>query len=149
MTLKREEGEIWHAVCDDALDDEGYVLAWSATTPGNVRKCPSNTRPLGVAYKSTKNPITGTAESGKSVGIVDAGVAMVRYNLASTDSDIEIGDPVSVKNANEAGAVKKHVEGEPTTAWPATSDAATAETIEAAIPTIIPRINITLIPPVL
>jgi len=121
--------------CTDALDDKGYVL--QINSDGTVSKCAAGTRPFGVAYKDTKNPITDVAEANRYVPVILHGVALVRYNLASTDPSIAIGDWVGMKGANAAGEVKKFVEGDTTTAWPATYAASTAETITDEIITVI------------
>jgi len=110
--------------CTDALDAEGYVLALATT--GKVAKCAAGGKAYGVAYKSTKHPVTGTAQSNKQVAIIKAPKkANVLYAIASTENDVAIGDLVSMKGATVAGKVTRH---EPT-AWPGTYAAATAETI--------------------
>jgi len=109
--------------CTDALDDEGYVLMLAST--GKVAKCTAGSPAYGIAYKSTKNPVTGTAEANKQVAIVRAPKeAYVQYNNGGGET-IAIGDLVSSKGANAAGTCKKHA----STAWPGTWAAATAETI--------------------
>jgi len=112
--------------CTDALDDEGYVLALAST--GKVAKCAANGAVYGVGYKSTKNPVTGTAEANKQVAIIRAPKqAYVQYAIQNTDSaDLAIGELVSMQGAAASGCVKRHV----STAWPGTYAAATAETID-------------------
>ena len=93
--------------CDVALDDEGYVLQLEST--GHVTKCAVGGKAYGVAFKSTKHPVTGVAQANKQVAIVRAPKkAMVQYNLSNTDTDIVIGDWVSMKAAEATGQVKKH-----------------------------------------
>ena len=110
--------------CTDALDDEGYVLALAST--GKVAKCAAGGAVYGIAYKSTKNPVSGTAEANKPVAIVrKPKKAKVQIRLANTDSDIAIGDLVSTVGVGASGYAKKHA----ATAWPATWANTTAETI--------------------
>jgi len=75
--------EYWYAVCEDALDDYGYILEAGATT-GNVKKHDGTGKVLGVNFKSTKNPITLTAEASKSVAIIDEGTVWVKCGTSHT-----------------------------------------------------------------
>jgi len=110
--------------CTDALDDEGYILGYPNAN-GQVAKCPANGAVYGVAYKSTKHPITGDAEANKQVAIVHAPkIAYLQFNNGAGET-IAVGDLLSTKGANAAGTCKKHA----STAWPATYSASTAETI--------------------
>ena len=126
MSLVRHVGSIWYAITDDALDDKGYVLSLLST--GHVHKAAAGEIPVGVAFKSTKDPISDTAASGVEVGIVSEGVAEVQYYLEAGDSNIAIGDLV-MAHQSQAGYITKYTEDDTTTAWPATYAAATAETI--------------------
>ena len=112
-------------ICSDALDDEGYVLGYPSST-GVVAKCAAGAKAYGIAFMSTKNPVTGVATANMPVAIVrKPKKAKVQYRVASTDSSIAIGDLVSTKGVGAAGYVKKHV----STAWPGTWNGTTAETI--------------------
>lgn len=92
--------------CTDALDDEGYVLALATT--GKVAKCAAGGSAYGVNYKSTKHQVTGVAEANKQVAIVNGNKkAYVQFAIASTDSDVDIGDLVGMTGANAAGCVKQ------------------------------------------
>lgn len=128
QTMGAEEME--SRECTDALDDEGYVLMIAST--GKVAKATAGSPVYGIAYKSTKDPITGIATANKHVAIVRASKkAKVQ---ADTDANaIAVGDIVSVKGADASGKVKKHA----STAWPATWAAATAETISDEDATIV------------
>lgn len=93
--------------CTDALDDEGYILGYPGSD-GKVAKCLADSPVYGVAYKSTKHPVTGTAEANKEVAIVrQPKIAYVQYNNGVGET-IAIGDLVSTKGANAAGTCKKH-----------------------------------------
>ena len=105
VALKRSVGSVMYYETEDALDDGGYVVMLK--TNGKVAKCTADTQPFGINYMSTKHPITGTAQANVKVGIITEGVAEVQYNLADTDSDINIGDLVGTLGANAAGTVKK------------------------------------------
>ena len=119
------ESNVLSFQCSDALDDEGYVLGYPDSTTNKVAKAAAGAAAFGVAFKSTKNPVTGTAEADKAVGVVQAPrYAYVQYNNGSGET-IAVGDLVSTKGANAAGTVKKHA----ATAWPGTWASATAETI--------------------
>lgn len=117
------ESDILSFECTDALDDEGYVLTLGSN--GKVSKCPAGGKVFGVALTSTKDPVTGVAQANKQVAVVQAPkYAYVQYQNGSGET-ISIGDLVSVKGANAAGKVKKHV----STSWPATYSATVAEGI--------------------
>jgi len=70
--------ELMYAVCEDALDDYGYILEVGATA-GQVKKHLGSVKALGIAYKSTKNPITLVAEANKPVAIIRHGQAWVKF----------------------------------------------------------------------
>jgi len=92
--------------CTDALSDEGFVLELANT--GKVNKAAANAGVYGIAYASTKDPVTGTALANKQVTIVKAPkIAYVQYQNAGGET-IAINDLVSTKGANAAGTVKKH-----------------------------------------
>jgi len=70
--------ELWYAICEDALDDYGYILEVGATA-GQVKKHLGAVKVLGIAYKSTKDPVTLVATANKHVGIVRHGQAWVKF----------------------------------------------------------------------
>ena len=115
-------------ICDDAIEDYGYVLTLKTT--GNVGLCAADGAAFGVAYMSTKEKKgmeLGNAIAGEPVAVVQGPrrYAYVRYNLASTDDAISITNLVSMKGANAPGCVKRHA----ATANPDTYLAATADVI--------------------
>ena len=84
---------------EDALDDSGYVMTFGSAA-GKVKKAGASDVILGFAFASTKNPITGTAEANKMVGIVKPrrGIVM-RLKVtpaANRATAIAIGDEVVV-----------------------------------------------------
>jgi len=84
---------------EDALDDSGYVLTFG-TAAGKVKKATASDVVLGFAFASTKNPVTGTAEANKMVGVIKPrrGI-VVRLRVtpkANRSTDIAVGDPVVV-----------------------------------------------------
>jgi len=84
---------------EDALDDSGYVMTFGSGA-GKAKKAGASDVILGFAFASTKNPITGTAEANKMVGIVKPrrGIVM-RLKVtpkANRNTNISIGDPVVV-----------------------------------------------------
>jgi len=118
------ESNVLSFQCSDALDDEGYVLGYPDAS-SIVAKALADGKAFGIAFKSTKNPVTGTAEANKQVAVLQAPkYAYVQYNNGAAET-IAIGDLVSTKGANAAGTVKKHA----STAWPDPYASATAETI--------------------
>jgi hypothetical protein len=61
-------------VAEDAIPNAGYVLmpGTADQTPGlnlKVKLNDGNTEPIGIAYTSTKHPVTGIAQSGVQVGV--------------------------------------------------------------------------------
>ena len=76
--------------CTDALDAAGYVL--ELVSAGTVQKASSGAIPFGVAAKSTKDPISGTAQANQYVAILRRGVVNVK--LSSSNSAINIGNYV-------------------------------------------------------
>jgi len=110
-------------ICTDALDDEGYVLGYPGSA-GKVAKALAGGKVYGIAYKSTKNPVTGTAEANKAVAIIRAPkIAKVQVQNGATN--IAIGDILSMKGAGASGKATRHA----STAWPASYASADAETI--------------------
>jgi hypothetical protein len=106
------------------IDFKGAVLQLNAT--GTVQKAAAGARPLGIALKTTEDPLNpGTYLSGVEVAYVREGIVEVAYHLTSSDANIGVGDLVSTKGANSAGTVKKHVP----TSWPGTYSNTTAATI--------------------
>jgi len=125
MALKKKIGELFYAKCTDALDDFGYVLMWDAANPGQVKKHDGTVSYIvGINMMSTKDPITEEPKAGQVIAIIRHGIVMVK--LSDTNAAIAIGDKVK---AIAGGLVDKYVEGDTTTAWPATYDPAVAETI--------------------
>ncbi|RLE66991.1 MAG: hypothetical protein DRJ38_00025 [Thermoprotei archaeon] len=100
MALVQHEESVY-VTCSDALDDYGYVL--SLQSSGNAHKCTNTELPIGIALTSTKDPITGTAQSDQKVAIVRRGVAYVK--LDDANSSISPGDLVGVSST--AGYVDK------------------------------------------
>ena len=94
-------------ICSEALDDEGYVLGYPDATTKKVAKCAAGGKAYGIAYKSTKNIITGTAEADKAVAIIRA-PKKAKVKAYTDASAIAAGDLVSMKGAVAAGCVKKH-----------------------------------------
>ena len=97
-----------------------------------VAPCPADTRPIGIAYKTTENynypTTTPQYETGVEVGVVREGEVNVPYHL-SANMAVACGNIMGMKDAITAGHVNLHVP----TAWPlvyaaATSDAILAET---------------------
>ena len=61
-------------VAEDAIPNAGYVLmpGTADQTPGlnlKVKLNDGNTEPIGIAYTSTKHPVTGVPQSGVQVGV--------------------------------------------------------------------------------
>lgn len=82
-------------VCEDALDDAGYVLTFKdALVAGNVVKTNLDGEPpVGVNLMSTKNPITGVEAADKRVTILDSGDAWVKLEPNATRAiAIVVGD---------------------------------------------------------
>ena len=100
MALVQHEENVY-GICSDALDDYGYVL--SMQTSGYLHKCTNTEQPFGIALTSTKDPISGSAQSNQKVAVVRRGVADVK--LVSTNSAIYTGDYVGVSGT--AGYVDK------------------------------------------
>jgi len=125
MALKKDITKLFYAKCTDGLDTHGYVLMWDTANPGQVKKHDGTVSyVVGVNLMSTKDPITEKVLTGQVVAIIRHGVVMLK--LSDTNAAIEIGDKLK---AVSGGVVDKYTEGDTTTAWPATYDAATAETI--------------------
>lgn len=83
------------AICEDGLDDAGYVLTYKdAATAGNVSKTDTiGEPPVGVNLMSTVNPITGDTDSDKKVAILDKGDAWVKLEPNATRTiSISVGD---------------------------------------------------------
>ncbi|RLF28106.1 MAG: hypothetical protein DRN14_04605 [Thermoplasmata archaeon] len=103
MTIQRLPHEPLYAVCDDALDDTGYVLALDTST-GHVKKATSSDVPFGVNIVSTKNPITNEAETDVEVSVVPVRSGYI-VKVKKEASAISAGDYVAV--GSEAGKVAK------------------------------------------
>ena len=95
-------------VCDDALDDEGYVLTFGSEE-GHVRKAGYGELALGVALKDTKDVITGVVQSGVPVGVIKFRSGLVvKLKLESDNQAIAYGDPLAVtSDVTEKGCVDK------------------------------------------
>lgn len=110
--------------CSENLADEGFVLGYPNSS-GIVAKCIAGAKVYGVAEMDTKHPVTDAARTGIEVAILrKPKFANVQYNNGGGET-IAVGDILSMKGANAAGACKKHVP----TAWPGAWSNATAETI--------------------
>ena len=88
---------------EEALDKSGYVLTFG-TGPKKCKKATSaSTAILGFAFMSTKNPITGTPESGVMVGVIKPRRGIVIdvpvTPKANRTTNIEYGDVVVVDDA--------------------------------------------------
>jgi len=127
MSLVLKPDQMISLECTDALDEKGYVLAISG---GKFRKARPGDTPMAVAFRSTKNPITGTAEANKQVPALMYGVALVYAKIPAGGDSIAKGDIVCVNQASGyEGTVIKFVEKDTTTAWATTYDSANAETV--------------------
>jgi len=100
MALVQHEESVY-GICSDALDDYGYVLALQSN--GSLHKATDTEQPFGIALTSTKDPISGTAQSDQKVAVVRRGVAYVK--LIDTNSAISPGDYIGVSST--AGLVDK------------------------------------------
>lgn len=77
---RKKSEQDFQAVCEDALDDAGYILTHTnAAVAGNVKLVDTaGEPPVGVNLMSTKSPITKVAEANKRVTILDDGDAWVK-----------------------------------------------------------------------
>lgn len=85
----------FQAICEDALDDAGYILTYKdAVTAGNVSKTDTlGEPPIGVNLMNTKNPVTEVATADKNVAILDDGDAWVKLEPNATRTiAILVGD---------------------------------------------------------
>jgi len=90
-------------VCQNALDDSGYVLTLD-TTNGGVKKATDSDEVIGVALTGTVD-MFGNAVSGENVAIAPVGRALiVELQLDSSNLAISYGDPLCV-DASTAGVV--------------------------------------------
>ena len=106
MGKVREVGEIHHYVCEDELDDDGYVLTTlNASTSGNLKKATASYyyRLVGVNFKSTEDPFNpGSYLSDVEIPVVVDGVVRVQLTgKANRSTDIKIGDPIAVYDAGK------------------------------------------------
>jgi len=76
--------ELSYAVCEDALDDYGYILEVGATA-GQVKKHLGSVKAVGIAYKSTKDPITLVAAANQRVAIIRHGQAWVKFDASHAE----------------------------------------------------------------
>lgn len=82
-------------VCEDALDDSGYVLTFKdAVVAGNVSKTDAlGEPPVGIGLMSTINAVTLVAEASKVVTVLDDGEAWAKLEPAATRTiNIVVGD---------------------------------------------------------
>ena len=106
MTFVQRENEI-HFVCEEALNDYGYVLKWNGTEC-TVNKANITEYPLGVCMTSTRdfsNPVL-TYLADKEVNIKREGVCDVK--LVANNALIHCGDYVcttGVINTVSSGTV--------------------------------------------
>jgi len=102
--LDREVGEIVTLVCDDSLDDSGYVLTYKGAT-NDVQKADSSNynRLAGVNYKSTEDPFNpGSYLTNQRIAVVRVGVMRVQLApAASRSTNITKGDPLAVLDAGK------------------------------------------------
>jgi len=103
MVVKRQPFEPLYAVCTDALDDAGYVL--KLNSDGTVSKAASDDVPFGIAYTSTKDPITDEAKTNVEVAIIPVRTGFVVKVKKVTGAALSPGDYVAV--GGEAGKVTK------------------------------------------
>jgi len=105
-----EEYERESRICEEALDDKGYIVSIETgltTTDGNVKKATSTYYEVyGVVTHDTKNKVTGTAVADKPVAIKKSGRAEVRITpKANRSTAIVIGSLLAVYDAGEAAEV--------------------------------------------
>ncbi len=88
---------------EDALDNSGYVMTFGSGPKKAKKATSASTAILGFAFMSTKNPITGTPESGVMVGIIKPRRGIVVdvpvTPKANRATDIEYGDVIVVDDA--------------------------------------------------
>lgn len=102
-------------VAEDAIPNAGYVLmpGTADQTPGlnlKVKLNNGSTEPIGIAYTSTKHPVTDVAQSGVQVGVAaliegtEIEVPLVDDNAKITQWDaIEIAAGGKVDKKNGVG----------------------------------------------
>lgn len=102
-------------VAEDAIPNAGYVLmpGTADQTPGlnlKVKLNNGSTEPIGIAYTSTKHPVTGVAQSGVQVGVAaliegtEVEVPLVDDNAKISQWDaIEIAAGGKVDKKDDAG----------------------------------------------
>ena len=86
--------ELWYAEVDDALDDYGYILEMSATA-GKLKLHDGTGKAMGIAYKSTKNPVTLVATAAQKVAIIRHGQAWVKFD--ATHTAVAVGDSIKAE----------------------------------------------------
>ena len=101
MGSYKHPGNLISMKCTDALDAAGYIL--KLTDENTVAKCGANDLPFGVALTSTKDPITGTAQSNQYVSIVTEGIVEVK--LSDSNAAISVGDYIGVTTGGVADKV--------------------------------------------
>lgn len=80
----RMTDELFYATCEDALDDYGYILEVGATA-GQVKKSLGAVKVIGIAFKSTKDPITLVATANKPVAIIRHGHTWVKFDATHAE----------------------------------------------------------------
>ena len=81
-------------VAEDAIPNAGYILmpGTANQTAGlnlKVKLNDGNTEPIGIAYTSTKHPVTGVAQSGVQVGVA-ALIEGTEVEVPLVDANAEI-----------------------------------------------------------
>ena len=102
-------------VAEDAIPNAGYVLmpGTADQTAGlnlKVKLNNGSTEPIGIAYTSTKHPVTGVAQSGVQVGVTaliegtEVEVPLVDTNAEFSQwEEIEVAAGGKVDDKNGAG----------------------------------------------
>ncbi len=99
-------------VAEDAIPNAGYVLmpGTADQTAGlnpKVKLNDGNTEPIGIAYTSTKHPVTGVAQSGVQVGVTaliegtEVEVPLLANNAKISqweEIEVAVGGKVDAKN---------------------------------------------------
>jgi len=134
MALKRAAGELCYIqmVDTDAIEKKGLVLTRDTTDPTKGALAGAGAYPIGVAYKTTENPLKeGEYLKGQKVAYIRDGEVICQLTENQT---ITAGDRlVPAVFDTKKGYVKKFSP----TAWPATYSSTTAEDIEKEKSTIV------------
>ena len=89
-----QQNSISHLLLKDAIPNAGYVLmpGTADQTAGlnlKVKLNNGSTEPIGIAYTSTKHPVTGVAQSGVQVGVA-ALIEGTEIEVPLVDNNAEI-----------------------------------------------------------